>query len=165
MSWYAFQVKDSYNRMSQYKEILDVLKSRKYQKNDLEIFISGNGKKENTICNYVFVKEDENINKLWEMLSQEKYFNLSMGYIEIPIEQMKEMIDDCAEKENISVRYGDIVYIENGPYRQLYGIVLEVEKPCYEVGLNFCVGPLVVNLKSENIRVEKSLFEIWKMPR
>lgn len=165
MPWYAFQVKDSYNRMSQYKEILEILKSDRYKKRVSEIFISGNGKRENVICNYVFVKEDENIQKFWEKLSNEKYFMNAMGYVEIPELDMKDMMEDCAERERVSVRYGDIVYIESGAYRKLYGIVLRIEAPYYEVGLNFCSGPILVKLRPENIRVEKSLFEIWKMPR
>ena len=47
MPWYAFQVKDSYDRMSQYKEILEILKSDRYKKRVSEIFIAGNGKREN----------------------------------------------------------------------------------------------------------------------
>lgn len=162
MGWYAFQVKDSYNRMSQYKEIINVLTGDRYRKHVNEVFVSGNGKRDNTLCNYVFIKEDENIMKLWERLSQEKFFILTVGYVPIPDADMKEMMNDCEEREKISVRYGDIVYIENGPYRKLYGIVLRIEDPYYEVGLNFCSGPVIVNLKPENIRVEKSLFEIWK---
>lgn len=165
MPWYAFQVKDSYDRMSQYKEILEILKSDRYKKRVSEIFIAGNGKRENKICNYVFIKEDENVNKLWEKLCNEKYFMISAGYVEIPDEDMKVMKEDCAAREKVSVRYGDIVYIENGAYRKLYGIVLRIEEPYYEVGLNLCSGPLLVKLRPENIRVEKSLFEIWKMPR
>lgn len=165
MGWYAFQVKDSYNRMSQYKEILSLLRGSRYRKKSSEVFISGNGKKENTICNYVFVKEDENIVKFWNRLCQEKYFILNMGYVPIPNNDMAEMIRDCEAREKANVRYGDIVYIENGPYRKLYGIVLRIEAPYYEIGLNFCTGPLIVNLKQENIRIIKSLFEIWKFRR
>lgn len=165
MAWYAFQVKDSYNRISQYKEIIAMLQSERYGKTPDEFFVDGGGKKDNTICNYVFIKVDGSILPFWEQLSQEKYFLTSMGYIEIPDDQMNSMINTCRESEKIDVNYGDIVYIENGPYRKLYGIVLDVKGSTYEVGLNFCIGPMIVTLKPENIRVEKSLFEIWKFPR
>lgn len=165
MPWYAFQVKDSYDKLSQYKEILELLKSDKYKKKVTEIFISGNGKRDNSLCNYIFVKEDGNIEEFWKRFCSEKYFINSMGYVEIPDGEMDEMMKDCEKRERISARYGDIVYIENGPYRKLYGIVLRIEEPYYEVGLNFCSGPVLVNLRQENLRVEKSLFEIWKMPR
>ena len=164
--WYAFQVKDAYNRISQYKEILELLKSDRYCKRVGEIFIAGNGKKENSICNYVFVKEDPAcINKFWEKLSEEKYFITAMGYVPIPDDELLELKRDYEEKEKINVRYGDIVLVQNGPYRKLWGIVLRIDGNHYEVGLNFCEGPLVVNLKSENIKVVKSLFEIWKFRR
>lgn len=163
--WYAFQVKDAYNRMSQYREILELLQGERYRKPVGEIFIAGNGRKENAICNYIFIRETESIGRLWEKLSQEKYFILPAGYIPISEAELEEMRGDYEEKEKIHVRYGDIVFIENGPYRKLWGIVLRVVGTCYEVGLNFCEGPLIVTLTAENIRVEKSLFEIWKVPR
>ena len=165
MAWYAFQVKDSYNRMSQYKEIIAMLQSERYKKTPEEFFVAGDGKRDNSICNYVFIKVDGNILQFWEQLSQEKYFMTSMGYIEIPDDQMSSMINTCRESENIDVHYGDIVYIENGPYRKLYGIVLDVKDGKFEVGLNLCIGQMIVTLKPENVRIEKSLFEIWKFPR
>lgn len=163
--WMAFQVKEAYDRMSQYKEILEMLKGDRYRKRVNEIFVAGNGKRENIMCNYVFVKEDEDMPRLWEKLCEEKFFMSSLGYIKVPDKDMEVMIQDYSEREKIRVRYGDIVYVENGSYRKLWGIVLRVEASHYEVGFNFCEGPLVVNLKSENIRPEKSLFEIWKFKR
>ena len=111
MAWYAFQVKDSYNRMSQYKEIMAMLQGEKYKKTSDEFFIPGDGKKDNFVCNYVFVKVNENILSFWEQLSQEKFFLVSMGYIKIPDEQMESMINNCRESEKIEVNYGDIVYM------------------------------------------------------
>ena len=98
--WYAFQVKDAYNRISQYKEILELLKSDRYCKRVGEIFIAGNGKKENSICNYVFVKEDPAcINKFWEKLSEEKYFITAMGYVPIPDNELLELKRDYEERK------------------------------------------------------------------
>ena len=76
-----------------------------------------------------------------------------MGYVPIPDDELLELKRDYEEKEKINVRYGDIVLVQNGPYRKLWGIVLRIDGNHYEVGFNFCEGPLVVNLKPENIKV------------
>lgn len=162
MGWYAIQIKDSYNRLSQYKEIIERLKSIFLKKED-EFFLPGEGKKDNCMLNYLFIKE-ENIVEFWDKISQEKFFINAAGYIPIPDSQMQELIKSCEESQKIKIRYGDIVYVENGSFRKLYGIVLKVEEESFEVGFNFCIGPMIVTLKPENVRVEESLFEIWKFP-
>ncbi len=163
--WYAVQVKDAYNRISQYGEIFELLKGARYNKRPCEIFIAGDGKKENAVCNYVFIREDDNIYRLWEKLSQEKYFISAMGYLPVPDEELQALKNDYEDRQKFSVRYGDIIYVENGPYRKLWGVVLRIADRDFEVGFNFCSGPLFVNLRQENIRVERSLFEIWKFRR
>lgn len=164
-NWYAFQLKDAYNRLTQYGELLNLLKSR-YAKRDDEIFIAGNGLKENGVCNYIFIKEDpEKIQSFWGELSQEKFFMSAMGYVPIPENELLLLKQDFEEKENVTVRYGDIVQVQNGTYRKLWGIVLDVGEQDYEVGFNFFKGPFITRLKPENIKVAKSLFEIWKFRR
>lgn len=166
MTWYAFQLKDTYNRITQYGELLNLLRNY-YKKKPEDIFIAGNGKKENGICNYIFIKEDEaNIGRFWGNLSQEKFFISAMGYVPIPENEFIALRQDFEEKEKITVRYGDIIQVANGPYRKLWGIVLQVkEDNSYDVGFNFCAKSLIINLKPEQIKVVKSLFEIWKFRR
>jgi len=162
--WYALQVKDNYDRPFYYREIASVLKSR-YGKTDNDLFIDGNGERANSICCYVFVREDGDMSSLWRRLSREKYFVYDTRYIGIGDREMEEMVSGCHRRSSPDASFGDIIRATNGVHRKMYGIVMSGSSTDgYDIAFKLFTGTIVRRLKPQDIEVVRSLFETFKNP-
>lgn len=168
MSWYAFHVKNIYNRPSQYRELMALLRD-KYGKSDDDFFVPGYGKDENPYGTYFFVREDEQPAALWESLRQEKYVSWSDGTYPLDdadIEQMRSYAPVPTER---GFRFGDIAKVRKGELASLRGVVMgagtEGFHGDFEVGFNLFQGPQFYRINEIDMEFERSIFEIWKFPR
>lgn len=163
MPWYAVQVKDFYNRPSQYMELMALLRSSRYRKKDGEFFIPGGGVDENPLGVYVFIREQGDFYETWDMLCREKYINAQEGFIRIPDRDMESVTQYSPRHDEHVYSYGDIVHVEETEYSGLYGIVLGVlDGGDLEVGFNLFIGPRIVVIRQKHLKFVRSLFEIWK---
>ena len=163
MSWYAVQVRDFYNRPSQYEGLAALLKSNRYKKRDGEFFIPGNCVDENPLGVYVFIKENGDFYETWDMLCNEKYVNAQEGFMRISDDDMQSIFDYSPVKIEHCFAYGDIVRVTATEYSGLYGVVLDVLKEDRaEIGFNLFRGVRIVEIKTKQLEFIRSLFEIWK---
>lgn len=167
MTWFAFQVKDFYDRPSQYRELRLLLEAPPFGIAPQDIYIPGGGDYANPLCRYVFVRlpARDSMALAWPELARAKYIKASDGYLEIPDSEMATLMTGMANRPKPAARYGDIVRIESTECQGLYGIVLgEAPEDRYTIGMNLFIGPRVAALKRDDFAITKSLFEIWKFP-
>ena len=164
MKWYAVQIEPSLDRPSQYKALIEILLGEKYGLSPEQIWISGGGERPNIFMGYIFLHVEGDFKPVWESLSKERQICKDMSYLEIPDDQMKDMMESSyPEKPDESLNPLDVVKIDETLYRDLYGIVVDVRKDGrYELGLNFFKGCKFILLDRQKFHKVKSLFEIWK---
>lgn len=166
MTWFAFQVKDFYDRPSQYAELRRCLIGT-HGVSNADIYIPGGGDYANPMARYVFIRlpDKDAMPRLWPALSKEKYLKASEGFLEIPDAEMDNMVAGLANRPKDAVCYGDVIKAESTECRDLYGVVLD-ERPDggYAVGFNLFSGPRVAMLRRDDFIKVQSLFAIWKFP-
>ena len=166
MGWYAFQVRDFYDRPSQYRELKRVLTGDRYGFRNEDIFIWGDCEEPNIKSSYVFVRYDGDFQLLWSDLRGEKYVRSSEPYFPIPDYEIDAMKAEYAARPHSHVDIYDLVYVEKTIYSRLYGVVLKKgdAKGSVVVGFNFFTGPRYIEFQPDDLRVVRPLFEIWKFP-
>ena len=166
MSWYAFQVRDFYDRPSQYRELKKLLMGEHYGFKNDDIFIWGDGEEPNIHACYVFVNYEGDFQLLWSDLKGEKYIRATEPYLPIGEKDVREMQACYAARPHNTVDIYDLVYVEKTVYSRLYGVVLKKGEAegSVVVGMNFFTGPRYIEFQPDDLRVVRPLFEIWKFP-
>lgn len=167
MKWYAIQIKQVYDRPSQYAVLKEILLSPKYGLTEDQIWISGDGVRENLYQGYVFLHMDGEFKDVWTELQRERLIDKDMGWVEIPDEQMNLMSSQAyPEKEHEEYNLLDVVMVDEGPWSKLYGIVTENRgKDQYEVGVKLHMKNFFLLLSQKKLHRCKSLFEVWKFKK
>lgn len=166
MKWYAIQIKPVYDRPSQYRALKEIL-TTKYGILEENIWICGDAKRENLYQGYVFLQYGGDFAKTWEDLQKERLIEKESGYLEIPSNQMDVMLKEAyPEKEREEFNILDVVILDESPWNQLYGIVVDDKSSdVYEIGVKLHLKTHFLLLRENQIHRCKSLFEVWKFKR
>ena len=166
MTWYAVQMKSSYDRPNQYQALKDVLTSS-YGLSEDDIWISGGGVKKNIYMGYVFIRTDESKQALWEKLSKERQIDSDIGIIEIPDDQMVGLMSEAyPEKPIEEISVLDVVEVDDTIYKRMFGIVVGIrDDGLYEIGIRMFSRTQFILLNQQQFHKVRSLFEIWKFPK
>lgn len=155
----SFMIKDRYVSETNRDVILESICSHGFDEKDVFLRLDkGVG-----IGSYAFVI-GEDFKKKWQTLRKSIYFEDASFF---PISQ-EEFDNYFADVDFIDedVGYCDIVYINTGIYRDLYGIVFDYLGDFkYVVGIKLCCENKFIELCRNDFDIRDNLFKYLKLPR
>jgi len=170
-SWACLTVSERYNKPMYYMDIINSIKEILPQ---AEIKCVGNNLGENlyenSVENYIFVKHpsfETKKDQLKDLKYLEKHNKLINVYY-ISDQEIEDLTTSCEkETKKIELTFGDIVKIRNGKYKNLTGIIVDVdddEDTC-DILFKFWFGIEVASLPMNNMLYQDNLFNIVKFPK
>lgn len=162
MDWYVIQLKQKYGKSVFRKQVYELLRHT-YHKLAKQVFINMD-EKYFGINYYVFVQQ-ENMQKLWKRLKDQKYFENEFGYFKIDQRQFLQMKQKIYSIRDV-IGFGDIVQIHGGVFDKLYGIVLrDKTQNRFQVGIKFCYGYIIYTFSSKDLEIKGNIFKYIKVKK
>lgn len=161
--WIAFLLQDKYSSDFEKENLKrNLIKKFNFKEQDI-CFTSYD-------CNsginyYFFVKQydkNDDLRKIWQAYPY--VFDSFNNHVKITETQFYNMIRQAKKYQHGSVGFGDLVLINKGCYKKLYGIVLrESRNGKYDVGLKFRFGTVVKSFSKEEVKVIDNIFKYIKV--
>lgn len=173
--WICLIVRERYKRNIEFPNALNAIKEI-LSSDCIHILFLGSKLYKNVYDNeldgYVFVK-CKNIDKHLSELKQSRFIeNVLNSYDNIQFvanEEIRDMIRDwkgVVKKKKIDskILYGDVVYVKNGKYSDLNGIIVSNNDSSYTVSFKFNFGFVNDIVFFNNIEKKTNIFEVIKCP-
>lgn len=162
-TWIAFMLrkkhKDDEDKFLLKKIVMNMLKR------DSEDILYFTENQNSALAWYFFVRErdESDLSKIYE--AAKDFFEPFDYHLKITGDECRKMFGNLDLFKKNPVGFGDIVKVERGKYRKLFGIVLRDKKNgFFEVGFKFCFGSETEVLSGTDLKTVGNLFDHIKIP-